>query len=217
MSVVAPALVELCAGMAGLSMRLAGRNRLVSYRGGKWGLARDIIRLGCLERPSRYVWAEAHPHARRFLKTFSNPTVSTGAVEVMRGWVDEGPDTMLARWWALKKVFEGKQSYSVDASDEEHCAGFFLWRQVEGARCMPSVNLIGLRLADGAVKNYDLRRPDWIVGKLRSAAKNFCKLCADIYEDAALVEPFRDAVVYLDPPYKGTHGYSEHDYPATKS
>lgn len=209
MSVAAPVLVELCAGMAGLSLRLAGRNRLATYRGGKWKLARDIVALGGIKTPSRFVWAEANPHSRRFLSTFSDPEVSAGAVEVMSRWIEEGAEAMLARWRALAKAF--KILDPLHCSDAEFCAAFFLWRQVEGARCMPAVHYLGIALGGGAVKDHDLKPRTWIVGKLRAAALSFSGMHAEIHEDAASVQPFQDAVVYLDPPYVGTAGYSALD------
>lgn len=212
----APALVELCAGMAGLSLRLAGRQRLVKYRGGKWKLASDIIRLGCLERPSRFVWAEANPHARRFLKTFSDPVISSGAVEVMQAWIAEGPEAMVARWSAVKSSLDISTKNGMPegypSSDSEFCAAFFLWRQVEGHRRIPDVHLVGVALPQ--IKwPQRLKSRDWIVDRTLKAAINFAGMRAEIYDDAGAVEPFQDAVVYLDPPYRGTHGYGPLDLP----
>lgn len=204
-----PAFIELCAGMAGVSMRLAGRNRLVKYRGGKWKLAKDIIDIGGITTPSRYVWAEANPHARRFLKTFSDTTVSSEAVEVLKSWVREGPEAMLARWWRLSRVFTKLEP--LDVSDAEHCAAFFMWRQVEGMRCMPYPQLIGLKLGNSAVKDDLVKPTDWIIHKMMNAAENFVGMHAEVHDDARSIEPFKDAVVYLDPPYVGTQGYSEND------
>lgn len=204
-----PVLVELCAGMAGLSLRLAGRQRLVKYRGGKWKLAMDLIALGGIKPPPRFVWAEANPHARRFLTVFSDPTVSSGAVEVMHSWISEGPAAMVARWWALSKAF--KSLDKIDSSDAEFCAAFFLWRQAEGLYGRPVVQHLGLQGPEGDCKNGELRSRDWIVEKLRAAAHTFSGMSAEIHDDAAQVEPFRDAVVYLDPPYVGTAGYSSLD------
>lgn len=206
-----PVLVELCAGMAGLSLRLAGRQRLTKYRGGKWKLARDLIALGGIKPTSRFVWAEAHPHARRFLATFSDPEVSAGAVEVMSRWISEGPEAMLARWRGLSKAF--KTLDRLDCSDADFCAAFYLWRQVDGRAEMPAVNYLGIALGGGAAKDDELKPRDWIVEKLRAAALNFSGMTAEIYDDAGAVTPFRDAVVYVDPPYAGTLGYSKLDLP----
>jgi len=204
-----PVLVELCAGMVGLSLRLAGRQRLVKYRGGKWKLARDLIALGGIKPPPRFVWAEANPHARRFLATFSDPTVSAGAVEVMTRWIGEGPEAMVARWWKINKDF--KTLWQIYSSDAEHCAAFYLWRQAEGLQGRPVVQHLGLRGPGGDLKNLELRHRTWIVEKIAAAALTFSGMTAEIYEDAGAVAPFRDAVVYVDPPYLGTVGYSELD------
>lgn len=205
----APVLVELCAGMAGLSLRLAGRPRLVKYRGGKWKLARDLIALGGLKPPSRFVWAEANPHTRRFLERFSDPVISAGAVEAMSSWIEEGPEAMVARWWSLSKAFKSLEP--LDSSDAEHCAAFYLWRQAEGLYGRPVVQHLGLLGPEGDLKNLELRHRDWIVEKISAAALSFSGMHAEIHDDAASVQPFRDAVVYVDPPYAGTHGYSALD------
>lgn len=207
------AFVELCAGMVGVSMRLARRNVLLKYRGGKYRLAPDIIDVGVIKRPSRYIWAEANPHARRFLQTFSDPDVADGAVKIIQSWVDEGPYAVKNRWVELAKLFDAKSFRSLDVSDEEHCASFFLWRQIEGMHRAPAVYLLGLALAEGAQKNDEIKRHDWIFYQAQACAKNFSGMKATIYDDAASVKPFKNAVVYLDPPYAGTRGYSQFDLP----
>jgi len=209
-----PAFIELCAGMAGVSMRLAGRNRLVKYRGGKWKMARDIIDIGGITTPSRYVWAEANPHARRFLQTFSDTTVSSEAVEVLKSWVREGPESMLARWLCLSRVFTKLEP--LDVSDAEHCAAFFMWRQVEGMRCMPAVHYLGMKIGRGARMDHDVKPTDWLINKIIEVAQNFAGMMAEVHDDARSIEPFKDAVVYIDPPYVGTQGYSKMDLKRTQ-
>jgi len=207
-----PAFIELCAGMVGVSMRLAGRNRLVKYRGGKWKMAKDIIDIGGITTPSRYVWAEANPHARRFLQTFSNPSVSSEAVEIMRTWMTCSPKENLDRWHSLKAVFYGARVEHLDVPDAEFCASFFLWRQVEGPRRIPQISYLGICIPD-AVKREDQigKHPSWMTSWMRSSAQNFAGMMAEIHEDARSIEPFKDAVVYVDPPYADTLGYSKMD------
>lgn len=207
-----PAFIELCAGMAGVSMRLAGRNRLIKYRGGKWKLANDIIDIGGITTPSRYVWAEANPHARRFLQTFSNSSVSSEAVEIMRTWMTCSPQENLDRWHSLKAVFDGARVEHLDVSDAEFCASFFLWRQVEGHRRIPKVSYLGIPNPD-AVRREDRigKHPSWMTDWMQYSAQNFSGMTAEIHDDARAITPFKDAVVYVDPPYDKTLGYSKMD------
>jgi len=206
--------IELCAGMVSLSMLLDGRRAPVTrYRGGKWRLADDIFDVGGItnKKFDRFIWCEANHDTRRFLTLWSDPQVSECAVDVMAEWILGGPDSMVERWRTVDRMFRRtrRSASSDDLTDAEFCASFFLWRQVEGFQRICAAYLLGKPIGDHYSKGIRTYPPDWIIGQIRSSALNFSGFTPySIHEDAGDVVPFKDAVVYLDPPYRNTLGYS---------
>jgi len=204
------AFIELCAGMVSLSVILSGRKApIVIYRGGKTRLAREIFEIGDISpsQISGLIWCEANSHTRRFLRLWSDPHITSAAIKILAEWVYEGVEAMIGRWWRLKKIFETSPSY--DVTDEEFAASFFMWRALEGHLGIVAAFRLGADLEGSSACSYPR---DWIVVKAMNSAKAFQGVVPDaLLADAGAIAPFSDAIVYIDPPYKGTLGYSESD------
>lgn len=209
-----PVFIELCAGMVSLSVILSGRKApIVIYRGGKTRLAREIFEIGDISpsQISGLIWCEANPHTRRFLRLWSAPHITSAAIKILAEWVEEGVEAMIDRWRRLKKIFETSASH--EGTDEEFAASFFMWRALEGHFGILAAFRLGADLEGRGYSKAVYTYPrDWIVGKATESAQAFQGVVPDaLYEDAGAVEPFADAIVYIDPPYRGTLGYSESD------
>jgi len=97
-----PLFVELCAGTAALSLRLAHPRARppVSRMGAKTGYADVILRCMGL-RPGggaeRYLWCEPDAGVRLLLHAYTDRALAMAAAEVIRGWKDEEPRALWER------------------------------------------------------------------------------------------------------------------------
>jgi 16S rRNA G966 N2-methylase RsmD len=91
-----PLFVELCAGTAALSLRLArgGARPPVSRMGAKTGYADAILsRLGLHpgQGARAYLWCEPDPGCRLLLASYRDRQLAEAAAAVIRSWADEEP------------------------------------------------------------------------------------------------------------------------------
>ena len=97
-----PLFVELCAGTAALSLRLAHPRARppVSRMGAKTGYADVILRCMGL-RPGQgaehYLWCEPDAGVRLLLHAYRDRELATAAVAIIRGWKDEEPRALWER------------------------------------------------------------------------------------------------------------------------
>jgi len=97
-----PLFVELCAGTAAVSLRLAhprGRPP-VSRMGAKTGYADVILRCLGLRLgggADRYLWCEPDAGVRLLLHAYTDRALALAAAEVIRGWKDEDPRALWER------------------------------------------------------------------------------------------------------------------------
>ena len=97
-----PLFVELCAGTAALSLRLAHPRARppVSRMGAKTGYADVILRCMGL-RPGqgadRYLWCEPDAGVRLLLHAYRDRELATAAADIIRGWADEEPRALWER------------------------------------------------------------------------------------------------------------------------
>ena len=94
--------MELCAGTAALSLRLArgGARPPVSRMGSKAGYSDAILsRMGLYpgEGAGHYLWSEPDPGCRLLLEAYRSRTLALAAAEHIRGWVDEEPRALWER------------------------------------------------------------------------------------------------------------------------
>ena len=91
-----PLFVELCAGTAALSLRLArgGARPPVSRMGAKTGYSDAILsRLGLFpgQGARAYLWCEPDPGCRLLLASYRDRQLAEAAAAVIRSWADEEP------------------------------------------------------------------------------------------------------------------------------
>ena len=109
-----PVFVELCAGLASVSLMLqVGRYARppVSRMGNKHGYALAILRVMGL-RPGqgadRYLWCEPDPGCRALLHAYTDREVMQEAAAIIRGWADEDPRALWERLRAEGPVRVGE-------------------------------------------------------------------------------------------------------------
>ena len=97
-----PLFVELCAGTAALSLRLAHPKARppVSRMGAKTGYADVILR--CLglypgQGAEHYLWCEPDPGVRLLLHAYRDRALATAAADIIRSWKDEEPRALWER------------------------------------------------------------------------------------------------------------------------
>ena len=204
-----PVFVELCAGTAALSLRLARSKARppVSRMGAKTGYADAILaRMGLQagQGADGYLWCEPDAGVRLLLHAYTDRRLARAAADIVRGWADEEPRAL---WERLKA--EGP----VKAPEPREVAR---WAFVAGGSMMGTGeapfggNLEGW---EGTAHGAGSKRP--LVERLPDAVDDLPELPGCIVPDATEVEPERlpeGSWVYIDPPYVGTTGYA-HDLP----
>lgn len=98
-----PLFVELCAGLASVSLMLQGGKYArppVSRMGNKHGYGLALLRVMGL-RPGqgaeRYLWCEPDPGCRALLHAYTDREVMQEAARIIRGWKDEEPRELWER------------------------------------------------------------------------------------------------------------------------
>ena len=199
--------VELCAGLASVSLMLQGGKYArppVSRQGNKHGYALALLRVMGL-RPGQgaehYLWCEPDDGCRALLHAYTDREVMQEAARIIRSWKDEEPRALwerlraegpircdesreVARWATCQRWMYGNAPLHNDGDG---------WKNGN---------------ADGGVtfgaNNF---------GTTATTANGIDRLPdlpATVHPDARTVEPPSlppGVVVYIDPPYVGTTGY----------
>ncbi len=201
-----PLFVELCAGTAALSLRLAHPKARppVSRMGAKTGYADVILRCMGL-RPGqgaeRYLWCEPDAGVRLLLHAYRDRELATAAADIIRGWADEEPRAL----WERLRAEGPAVCPPVDAREVAR------WQVVVGSMW---VHKQDGRPLSGWAWCDDKPKPPEHAERLATLAT----LPATIADDARKVDPPELApgvVVYIDPPYQGTTGYA-HLFPRSE-
>lgn len=118
----APLFVELCAGLASVSLMLQGGKYArppVSRMGNKHGYGLAILRVMGL-RPGqgaeRYLWCEPDPGCRALLHAYTDREVMQEAARIIRGWKDEEPRALWERLRAEGPIRVGEAREAARAS-----------------------------------------------------------------------------------------------------
>ena len=203
-----PLFVELCAGTAALSLRLARSKARppVSRMGAKTGYADAILaRMGLQagQGADGYLWCEPDAGVRLLLHAYTDRRLARAAADVIRGWAEEDPRAL---WERLKA--EGP----VRAPEPREVAR---WSTVQGWQYAGTGLLDPAKCGEGNVdskgRRWGVSDQAWIADRLDALPE----LPARIMPDASEVDPARlpaGSWVYIDPPYVGTTGYA-HDLP----
>lgn len=187
--------VELCAGLASVTLHLFGTKPPVARVGSKAGYAADVARLLELERPEKALLVEADPHLANLLEYLVQDARALAHVIAGREW-DVGSPT--AVWRACRRErFDAEGPMT-------RAAAHLVW-------------ICGARGGIGGFKGEHKLRPS-VDGFIPSRASLLRRLerLADVLpagkisvrcEDARRVRPRKNAVVYIDPPYQDRQGF----------
>ena len=217
-----PLFVELCAGLASVSLVLQGGRHArppVSRMGNKRGYAEAILWACGLRQGQgahRFLWCEPDPGCSALLRAYGQPEVLREAAEIIRGWSDEDPRELWERLKAegpIKGAEAGEvarwayvqRSANSGLPLREHDG---IW----GAWWSPS---------SGAMVERGRVGPEH--GKYQVSDQGMASRIADaptfpaitVAPDAREIDPPAlpaGSVVFMDPPYVGTTGYG-HDLP----
>jgi hypothetical protein len=232
-----PLFVELCAGTAAVSLRLAQPKARppVSRMGAKTGYADAILyhlHLQPGQGAESYLWCDPDPGVRLMLEAYRDPALAREAADVIRSWADEDPRALWDRLraeGALSGVTgrEVARLAVVDAGAHPGGGGFrglhirrpsvdgFIPSSLEISRRLAALLWTQRRSAHG--KGGDYREPNETHRIAPDAPADqvdaLPMLGATIYPAAIPPQAnARGAVVYIDPPYQNTTGYA-HDLP----
>ena len=208
-----PLFVELCAGTAALSLRLAHPKARppVSRMGAKTGYADVILR--CLglypgQGAEHYLWCEPDPGVRLLLHAYRDRELATAAADIIRSWKDEEPRAL----WDRLRAEGPAVCPPVDPREVARfilCQGWTMqprgtFRHPWGGFSQSGKHGSG---CDGLTRTGMMER-----------LKDAPTLPATIADDARKVDPPKLApgvVVYIDPPYLNTTGYA-HLFPRSE-
>lgn len=194
-----PLFVELCAGLASVSLVLQGGRHArppVSRMGNKRGYAEAILWACGLRQGQgahRFLWCEPDPGCSALLRAYGQPEVLREAAAIIRGWADENPRELWERLKAKGPIRSGEAGEVARWST----LGVMSYRQ-------------GSPDSGGPVERYS--DPQQIPGIIASAP-TFPAIT--VAPDAREIDPPdlpAGSVVFIDPPYVGTTGYG-HDLP----
>ena len=203
-----PLFVELCAGLASVSLVLQGGPKArppVSRMGNKRGYAEAIL-WACGLRQGQgaraFLWCEPDPGCRALLTAYGQPEILRQAAAIIRGWADEEPREL----WERLKAEGPIKAASAGEVARWSTLGVMSYRQ-------------GSPDSGGPVERYS--DPQQIPGFLDSSP-TFPAIT--VSPDARDIDPWTVAdamgltrlpagtVAYADPPYRATTGYG-HDLP----
>lgn len=196
MSQRCPLFVELCAGLASVSLVLQGGAKArppVSRMGNKRGYAEAILWACGLRQgqgADRFIWCEPDPGCSALLQAYGQPEVLREAAAIIRGWKDADPREL---WERLKA--EGPIMGATAGEVARHVlAGVWSYRQSQ-----PSSGFIG----------PGQRRQDTTATATATATEKLADLSlkSNVHPDARTIIPEPRAVVFIDPPYVNTTGY----------
>ena len=109
-----PLFVELCAGLASVSLVLQGGRHArppVSRMGNKRGYAEAILWACGLRQGQgarRFLWCEPDPGCSALLRAYGQPEVLREAAAIIRGWADEDPRELWERLKAEGPIRSGE-------------------------------------------------------------------------------------------------------------
>jgi hypothetical protein len=195
---------ELFAGMAAVSWALHGAVPPVRYKGGKRGYARQILARLDVPTDAEIVLVEADPFVAAALRIVWTPEEREGAAADFRAWAAP-EDEQRARWTAWR--------------DEAHAGGWagLDWREVGRRWLWMRCRTVAMQAPPLCGRGCWLRRTHKANGNnewaLEAPARPVLALPATaratvIHGRAEDIAPHAGAVVYMDPPYDGTSGYS---------
>lgn len=201
---------EFPAGLAAVSLRLQGGAHCrppISRMGNKAGFSQTILGVLGLhsgQGAGAYWWAEADPDVAALLRIYPDPDALREVARIIRGWSGEEPRALWERLRAERRA-------------REAAAGTAGWMWILGHQDMYGRNL---------APQYDNQRyPDWhhtptiwladradrLASSAISAPVRVSPRIPSAAEVAAAIGTPGDlsgCIIYMDPPYAGTSGYT---------
>jgi len=199
---VAPLFVELCAGLASLSLVLQGGRYArppVSRMGNKHGYALPILHVMGLragQGAERYLWCEPDPGCRALLHAYTDREVMQEAARIIRSWSDEEPRALWERLRAEGEIRVGEPREV--ARESWLLARSFAFKG-------PSAGYMPRGDEDGSGRSVNT--PRGLARKWQTTPTLPASVAPDA-RDLAPVDLPPGTVAYLDPPYLGTTGYA---------
>ncbi len=200
-----PIFVELCAGTAAVSLRLAQPKARppVSRMGAKTGYADAILyhlHLQPGQGAESYLWCDPDPGVRLMLEAYRDPALAREAADVIRSWADEDPRAL---WDRLRA--EGAPG---GVTGRE--VGRWAWLMTRTVQASQFRESGGCWLPATNPNGKSVR---WVPTGPASKVAALPTLPATLHPAAIPPQAnARGAVVYIDPPYVNTTGYA-HDLP----
>ena len=198
--------VELCAGLAAVSLMLQGGRHArppVSRMGNKAGYALAILRVMGL-RPGqgadRYLWCEPDDGCRALLHAYTDRAMMQEAARIIRSWADEEPRALWERLRAEGAVRVG-EAREVARECFVHQGSY----QYRGGAS-------GIGRPDGRDAGGGFGAVAPLVEMLPRTLAPLVSHNATTHPDARAVDPIPGSVAFMDPPYVNTTGYG-HDLP----
>ena len=206
-----PLFVELCAGLASVSLVLQGGPKArppVSRMGNKRGYAEAIL-WACGLRQGQgaraFLWCEPDPGCRALLTAYGQPEVLRQAAAIIRGWADEEPREL---WERLKA--EGPIK-GAEAGEVARWATVQRWTYANA----PLDSDLRIAARAGSPSTFGTNN----FGDTSTTARNMATAITfpaiTVSPDARDIDPPElpaGSVCYIDPPYVNTTGYG-HDLP----
>ncbi len=206
--------VELCAGGAALTAHALGGERVATYLGSKRRQAPKLLGLMRVLRPSMVVLNDAGEFGRTLGVMIRD---GEQVARVIESWLPEND----------RELFDRLRAAPPHLLDPVERAAAHLYLQVRTFRSKPVHPTAEGWRTHGFDPEYDPRKGPGANSHARGWATPRPKLAARVRAFAALpwpvatfttqrdardITPVERAVVYIDPPYAGTHGY-ERDLP----
>ena len=195
-----PIVVELCAATAAVSMSLLGGRSLVTYQGNKAGLARPVLEAMGLQpggQAACMLWVEPGPWGWVWQDLLQPGGVARAIadVEAFEGWK---PRKVWDHLRALPRMTAGQWVLAAAWTRRGNPA--FGWY------CGPDVQRTVPRKGSNSITLQG------VVRRLRQLQELGPLPVTVSHGDAREVPPAAGCKAYLDPPYKGTSGYT-HELP----
>jgi hypothetical protein len=199
-------LIELCSGSAQITAGLLGLPKLAPWMGGKFGYRDETCDLLGIRRPDDVVMFDVNPWPEVYALVSKAATREALACKV-EGYISQGP----------RALYDSLHKHAVPGDVVARCAEFLILQTIAfGGK--PVENRGGVWMSPGFKAHIRGGCP--LPPNLDHIVKS-ARLCFDCditghVQDVRAVDPSLwvgggEAVVYFDPPYAGTTGYTSAD------
>lgn len=205
-------LIELCSGSAQITAGLLGLPKLAPWMGGKFGYRDETCDLLGIRRPDDVVMFDVNPWPEVYTLVSKAATRKALACKV-ESYIKQEP----------RALYDSLHKHAVPGDVVARCAEFLILQTIAFGG-LPVDSRKGLWVGRGFNRTYAYGLDVETFGKvapqlpmLPSRIRSFhnCDITGHV-QDVRTVDPSLwvgdgDAVVYFDPPYAGTTGYTSAD------